>query len=97
MKSKISVKLPGQDPRSYDVCVGAGVLEDLANDINFTAYSKVAVITDSNVASHCYSSFVKNLPIDPIKIVIAGGEPFKNQDTLGKIWQEMLDNKLAIF
>src|SRR6267378_372927 len=55
-----------------------------------SAYSKIAVLTDSNTRKHCYAQIQNLLPGHELIEVLAG-EEHKNLDTCKLIWQQLTD------
>jgi len=56
--------------------------------LNNPAYSKIAVLTDSNTHKQCYSSIRDLLPSHEL-IEVQAGEEHKNLDTCTLIWQQL--------
>ncbi|MBI1769410.1 MAG: 3-dehydroquinate synthase [Bacteroidetes bacterium] len=58
-----------------------------------TAYSKIAILTDSNIRKHCYP-LIQNLLAGHPLIEVHAGEEHKNLDTCKLIWQGLTDLNL---
>lgn len=67
----------------YNVYIGSGILEKIAQIINLDNFSKVIVITDENIPEDYLKQFEK--------IIVLPGEKYKNIETVNTIWKKMLE------
>ena len=58
---------------------------DLKKFLQANPHSKTAVLTDENTDKYCYPLIREALPAHE-KIVVPGGEEYKNLDTCVRIW-----------
>ncbi len=74
----------------YNVYIG----EDSLSVINFSEYSKVAILVDENTKKYCLPIFLQNNESfrDSIIIEIPSGEKYKNIDTCNLIWNSFIQN-----
>ncbi len=85
MSTRIPVEL---GPRSYDVTVGGGVLDQLPGFIQSMQGSGVVVITDDSVARHYGDAVCAQLGAR--RITVPAGEDSKSLDTLDRVYAELL-------
>lgn len=71
-----------------NIIIGKNLLEKLNILIKVNQFSKIAILTDENVASHWLTVVKKSLN-NPVVIVIKSGEKEKNIKTLKNIWKQM--------
>jgi 3-dehydroquinate synthase len=86
---------PKSESSSYKVIVGKNLLPTIHDLIDFKSYSKILIVTDTNLELH---NWLKKILIElgslPIySIVIPAGENHKNLESLNLIWQKLTDNK----
>jgi 3-dehydroquinate synthase len=87
MKSRIQkIRILNQ----YDVLVGVDLIQKLDEFIEFEKYSKVFVITDSNLEKFHLETIKKSTKVKIEKIVFQPGEENKNIETTQQIWNELL-------
>ncbi|MDA0902669.1 MAG: 3-dehydroquinate synthase [Proteobacteria bacterium] len=92
------------EKKSYDIVIGNEILSDFSSHLNKTgSYSKVFVITDSNVAKFHLKAFSDNLNQSGIShksIIIEAGEKSKDfanlQNLCGQILKEGIDRKALL-
>jgi 3-dehydroquinate synthase len=86
---------PKSESSSYKVVVGKNLLSTIHDLIDLKSYSKILIVTDTNLESH---NWLKKILIElgslPIySIVIPAGENHKNLESLSLIWQKLTNNK----
>src|SRR5256885_10823147 len=92
---KVTVKLPTPVRQNqYTIFIGNGLIEQIASFIDLKKYSKLFIITDSDVEPLYLKKAVYFLPTNTAQVVIPYGEKEKNIETLQKIWKAMLDSVL---
>src|SRR3989339_650872 len=74
------------------IIIGNNLVERLTELFNFSQFSKIAILTDTNVAKHWLQIIKKSLKLETSEIVIKPGEKEKNIETVKKIWEEMFEN-----
>lgn len=88
-----------QDP-SYTIFFGHEEIAQFAQHIDISNYSRVAVISDTNVSPHWSAALTRALPIPHDTFVLPAGETNKTLSTLSTIWtsfQEMgLDRRSLV-
>lgn len=65
----------------------------IRNFLEQKAYSKIAVLTDENTATHCYPLIKADLPAHEL-IKVSSGEEHKNIETCSSIWEAMTEQAL---
>ncbi|MCL4151946.1 UNVERIFIED_CONTAM: hypothetical protein GTU68_003044 [Idotea baltica] len=88
---KINVKLPKKKGSQYPILIGKNLLNDIDNFSEFSNYSKVAVIYDSNVKDSYYLD-LKSINKNIIGFEFNSNESNKNTDNLIKIWNFLNKN-----
>lgn len=73
----------------YDVVIGKGLLKNLNTLFDFSKYSKIFIITDSNLEKLWFETIKHSLGIEVEKIVVNPGEENKNIETIQEIWKEL--------
>ncbi len=92
MKDKIKVSL---DKNSYDILIGSKMIDDLSGFLAQKHYSKIFIITDTNVAKLYLDDLKQKLSTFAVKsIIIANGENSKNFANLENICEEILKNNI---
>ena len=74
--------------------IGINLLGKLNHQVDFSQYSKVAVLTDSGVAKLWLPLLLKSLKFKPAIIIIPAGEQHKNLTTLNFVWRQLLRHRL---
>ncbi|MCE3255715.1 MAG: bifunctional shikimate kinase/3-dehydroquinate synthase [Rickettsiaceae bacterium] len=81
--------------KSYDILVGSGVISEIAGQISrIKSYSKIIVLTDSNVAGlhlHALNDELKKLPIESKNIIVEAGEKSKSFSNLQTVLEQILE------
>lgn len=86
--SKIKVNLGS---RSYDIVIGTNILPKLASYIHRYSFSKIVVITDSNVNKLYAKAISKALAkFDVLPIIIPAGEKHKNLYTASAVYDMLV-------
>ncbi len=88
MHSPLMVTVP-QGKITYPIHIGAGLLERLGEYIRISDFSRIVVITDSNVERHYLPRVRGALQQDLCTIVLKPGEHTKNIHTVIHIWEQM--------
>jgi 3-dehydroquinate synthase len=86
---KITINVQQQKAPSYDIVIGAGLLAKISDFVDFSAYSKAAIITDTNIAKYHLPSLQKNIPIQNITITLPHGEKNKTIENTEEIWKQL--------
>ncbi len=84
-------------PRSYDICIGTGLLSSAWADAGWRGRNAL-VVSDSGVAPHWWPRLAEVLgtsasPDNPQLVVLEAGEQHKNLAALERIWQRLLQQK----
>jgi len=91
-RAKVTVDL---GPRSYDIFVGQGLIEEAATYVApILKRARVAVVTDENVANHHLATLQKNFTDNGIActpFILPAGEKTKNFDQLQNLLSGLLD------
>ncbi|MDR1485251.1 MAG: 3-dehydroquinate synthase [Planctomycetaceae bacterium] len=95
LPSQLRISLCDLTCRGYDIAIGSGNLERIGSMISqFAPYSRVVILTDTNVRANGYSDAVVRslcgVGADVYVEVIAAGERSKSIDTAVKIWSNFL-------
>lgn len=78
-------------PKKYDVIIADSVLNRLEDALQFTGYTKVAVLTDTTLQEKILPIFSPQLPQPSRIITIAPGEQSKSIETAMSIWRQMME------
>ncbi|HSW47726.1 MAG TPA: 3-dehydroquinate synthase [Candidatus Saccharimonadales bacterium] len=89
---KIIVNLPDVTNHHYSVLIGVDLFEKIAEIVDLSTYSNIAIITDKNVAGYL-DIIQSNLAIKPLTITLEPGEKHKNTKSLDIIWNELIKTK----
>jgi 3-dehydroquinate synthase len=85
---QINIIIPEQK-KQYSIFIGEGLLEQLPSLVNVSAYSKIIIITDTNIEK-LFLPKVKQSFTDAVEtIIIQPGEDEKNIDTVQVIWKKL--------
>jgi 3-dehydroquinate synthase len=79
--------------KSYPIFIGENILEKISELFDFKKYSKIAIITDDQIAKLFLEKLQKAIPYVTHPIILPSGEKAKNIETVIKIWQELLAQK----
>lgn len=82
------------EQRSYDIIVGNNLGENLQNFLRNQKYSKIIILTDSNL-DKLYNPYLKDLfKIDFEYVVVEAGEKTKSFGVLEKVCEEILQKNI---
>lgn len=73
------------------IIIGNNLLERLSELFDFSQFSNVGILTDTNVAEHWLLTVKRSLKQKTSEIIIKPGEREKNIGTVKKIWEKMLE------
>lgn len=90
---KISLNIKNS-AQAYDISIGFGLISKIAEIVSLDSYSKVVILSDSNVSKHYLESLQSSLSIESSSIIIEPGESQKHLKTIENIWRQMF--KLGI-
>lgn len=99
MTNQLNIQISSKS-KNYPIFVGPNLLSKITELFQIISkYSKIAIITDKNVADFWLKVLLENLKKvkktqDLVSIIISPGEAHKNLSSIQKIWQEMTDNNL---
>lgn len=80
---------------NYSVVLGHGILANIGNCFDLQKYSKIFILTDSNVAKFWLKKLLSGLAAKKTaSIIIPAGEKNKNLAIAQKVWRAMLSNQL---
>ena len=85
----VEINFPGNASRAYKISIGEALLNSIGSLLDLSAYSRVVILTDMNVAPHWLRVLQTALGRESESIIIAPGEDKKSVETLGHIWQEL--------
>ena len=80
--------------RPYTIHIGAAILPRLRELLPLDEYSRIAVVTDENVADSWLAPLVAGLGRDAGACITAAGETHKNIDTVRSIWDDFRKHEL---
>ncbi len=75
----------------YTIVIGSDVLQSFGSLFNIEKYSKIAVITDKNIAESWVKRLRQGIGKEILEIVIDEGENNKNLLTLQKVWKSLVN------
>ncbi len=93
MNQKLTV---GLKERSYDIHIGAGVLDQVKLLAKFVPRKRVAIISNTTVAPLYLDRLTQNLrslKIEYTEVVLPDGESYKTGETLNLIYDALLKNR----
>ncbi len=90
MKNKITLDLK---ERSYEIIVGSNIINELKIFLNEKKYSKVIVISDSNV-NKIYRDYISDVISDHESVVVEAGEQAKSFLILERVCEEILQKNI---
>ncbi|MBI5123077.1 3-dehydroquinate synthase [Candidatus Roizmanbacteria bacterium] len=73
------------------IIIGNNLLVKIEKIIDLGQFSKIAILTDTNVAKHWLSVVKKSISQQALEIIIKPGEKAKNIETVRKIWEKMFE------
>ncbi len=74
----------------YNVFIGENLLGEIKDLINFSKYSKLIVVTDTNLEKLWLKKLEQSIG-EVEEIIISSGEDHKNIETVQKIWKTLLE------
>ncbi|HET7308306.1 MAG TPA: 3-dehydroquinate synthase [Gammaproteobacteria bacterium] len=82
--------------RSYSIAIGAGLLDDRARWREVVGSRRVLIVTDEIVADRYLDRLAETLGGGDIaRCVLPAGEAHKTLETAGRIWDRLMDARLA--
>jgi len=78
----------------YPIIIGKDILNKINSFVSLDSYSKIVVISDSNVSPLWFSSLKKALGHKLVKVVIPAGEKNKSLANMQRVWKKVLECKL---
>lgn len=90
--NKISITPTSAADITYQIFIGKNTIMRLADLMDLSSYSKIAVISDKNLINHL-NILEKSLSRELTKIIIQPGENQKNIDNIQTIWQQLQNAK----
>lgn len=75
---------------TYPIIIGKGILRNITRLFSFGIYSKIVVVTDTNVKKILAETISNYLPGNTLIITIPPSESAKNIASVSKIWKELL-------
>ncbi len=94
---KIDIRIPGY-PKQYPVIIGANILDQIAEYVDFERYSSIFICTDTNVAP-LYAQKLQDVlsnQLDNISIsqcIFEAGEKNKNMSTVETAYKALVKSK----
>ncbi len=82
---KITISLPVKE-RSCPVMIGSGLLENLPEHYDLSAYSKIFVVTDQTLEKLWLKKLLGRLSSNTSYVALESGENTKHADSLQTIW-----------
>jgi 3-dehydroquinate synthase len=86
---KLTITIKNKPAATYDIVIGAGLLEKISDFIDFSSYSQAAIITDEHIAKYYLQVLQKNIPIKNITLTLPSGEKNKSIENTMIIWREL--------
>jgi 3-dehydroquinate synthase len=80
-----------QKHKHYPILIGSNILSEIENHINLEIYSKMAIITDQQIAKHHLKTLKDVLPHPTTDIILPPGEKYKTIETAQTIWKKLLE------
>lgn len=84
----------GKPDASYEIVIGAGLIAGLAKLIDLNQYSRIAIVSDENVAPRWVGRLESGLGMTVVKVVIPSGEQNKTLVTLERVLEEFCQHEL---
>src|SRR5258706_15099118 len=79
--------------KCYPIFIGESLLEKISNLFDLKKYSKIAIITDDNIAKLFLEKLQKTIPYKTYPIIVPPAEKAKNIETVMQIWKQLLENQ----
>jgi 3-dehydroquinate synthase len=80
---------PKQQKNTYTITIGTDILAEIQNIFSLKNYSKIIILTDTNLEKFWLSTLSRALPKDHETIIINPGEKEKNITTVQTIWKQL--------
>ena len=90
MKNKITLEL---GERSYDIIIGSNIINELERFLSEKKYSKVIIVSDSNV-NKLYKDYIADVVNSYESVVVDAGEQAKSFKVLEQVCEEILQKKI---
>lgn len=87
----ITVSLPSKPREGYRIYVGTDIVKDIADMFDFTAYSKIMIVTDEVGKQHFLEDLQSALPGESEVVVLPNGEGSKHIESAQLIWNALLE------
>jgi 3-dehydroquinate synthase len=87
----IRVKIPERS-ESYEITIGSGLYERLADLLDIKAFSKIFIISEGHLLKLYADSIQKSIPHKIHEIIIESGESSKKVSSLENIWNQLALN-----
>jgi 3-dehydroquinate synthase len=78
---------------SVPIYIGEGIISKIHSLVKLDSYSRIGILTDSNVAKHWGKTLQNIFGKEDVLITIPAGEDQKNLATVQNIWATMLQHK----
>jgi 3-dehydroquinate synthase len=88
---QLSVNIKNPEKSSYQILIGSSLLKNISKYVDFSKYSKIAIITDTNVLPHL-DNLKTGIKRDSLVVALEPGEKNKNIKTVEKIWKSLTDS-----
>lgn len=89
-----TLTFPSNPSATTTLIVGSGMLNKVTELFGIENYTKVCVVTDTNVAPRLLDTLLSALPASTVSVVVPAGEKHKDLQSLEIIWKAMADGKL---
>lgn len=90
MKNKITLDLK---ERSYDIIIGSNIINELQLFLTENKYSKIIIISDSNV-NKLYKDYIDDVIKNYESVVVEAGEQAKSFKILAQVCEEILQKNI---
>lgn len=77
--------------KDSNIFIGSGLLKDISSLVDFTRFTKVLIVADSNVPKSLVSKLESVIPVENRIVSINSGEQHKNLVTVQKIWEALVN------
>ncbi|NLF24181.1 MAG: 3-dehydroquinate synthase [Deltaproteobacteria bacterium] len=88
---QLEINIGAAQAETYKIWVGSGLISKVPEFFDLSSYSRVAVLSDHNVAPHWGATLVEALSHRAELIVIPAGEEAKNITTVELVWRRLLE------
>lgn len=87
----IAVNIKASSEVTYELVIGEGLLEKVSDLFDFSIYTNIAIVTDSNLKKYT-EKLKNNLHIKALVIELNPGEENKNIKNVQLVWQKLIDS-----